>query len=206
MEIIAMLSLAIGASWCAGINLYATVAVLGLMHRYTGFELPAGMEVLASNIVLWPAIALYCVEFFADKIPGLDTTWDTIQTFLRVPAGAVLAAMALGNVPEDVQLLAVMLGGAAGGALALGSHCTKATCRLAAHSTGTSPVVSPTASLAEDAIVVGTLGAVAAYPTLALFLLFVMIAVACFVTISLWKIATTAFRTIYRPKAPVANV
>ena len=174
-SVVSQLALAFGASWCAGINLYATVAVLGLMSHYVpGFQLPPGLEVLGSPWVLLPAIFMYCVEFFADKIPAIDSGWDTIHTFIRVPAGAALAAAAFGNVPPEVQVGAALIGGT----LALGSHTAKATTRLAAHTTGTSPLVSPTVSLVEDGLVIGTVGLLAAHPLLSLSATVLMIAVA----------------------------
>lgn len=169
--VISQLALALGASWCAGINLYATVAVLGLMSHYVpGFHLPPGLEVLASPWVLVPAMFMYCVEFFADKIPAVDSAWDAVHTFIRVPAGAALAAAAFGNVPPEVQVGAALIGGT----LALGAHTAKATTRLAAHTTGTSPLISPTVSLVEDGVVIGTIGLLAAHPVLSLTLTVIM--------------------------------
>lgn len=200
--LISTIALTLGAGWCSGMNLYATVAVLGLMHRHTGFELPAGMEAVASDVVLWPALFLYVVEFFADKVPAIDTAWDTVHTFIRVPAGAVLAAMALGPVPLEWQLLA----GLVGGSLALGSHATKTTTRVAAHGSGTSPLVSPTVSLAEDGLVVGTLALIAAYPWLGLAaLLVMMIGAACLMAL-LWVVARRAFRLLMGKRPPSGPV
>jgi hypothetical protein len=174
-SVVAQLALAMGASWCAGINLYATIAVLGLMSQYIpGFHLPHGLEVLGSPWVILPAIFMYCVEFFADKIPAVDSAWDAIHTFIRVPAGAALAAAAFGNVPPEVQVGAALIGGT----LALGSHTAKATTRLAAHSTGTSPLVSPAVSLVEDGLVIGTVGLLAAHPMLSLSATVLMIGLA----------------------------
>jgi hypothetical protein len=188
------LALTLGAAWCSGINLYATVAVLGLMHRYVdGFTLPGDMAVLGNEWVILSAGLLYCVEFVADKVPAVDSAWDTIHTFIRVPAGAALAAMALGDVPLEVQVVA----GLVGGTLALGSHTTKATTRLAAHGTGTSPVLSPVLSVAEDVVVVGTIGLVAANPILSLFLLGVMLVIAYYVLKMFWSVARKAFRALF---------
>ncbi|MCC5874576.1 MAG: DUF4126 domain-containing protein [Candidatus Sumerlaeia bacterium] len=187
--IISTLALTMGAAWCSGMNLYATVAVLALMHRYTGFELPVGMEAVASDIVLWPAIALYVIEFVADKVPAIDTAWDTVHTFIRVPAGVVLAAMAIGEVPVEWQILA----GLAGGTLAFGSHATKFTTRVAAHGSGTSPVVSPVASISEDALVVGTLALVWANPWLAILAVILMIIGSAVLVTMLWY----ALRRVY---------
>jgi hypothetical protein len=191
--IIAQLALALGASWCAGINLYATVAVLGLMaHFVPGFTLPEGLTVLGSWYVIGPAIFMYCCEFFADKIPGVDSAWDTMHTFIRVPAGAALAAAAFGNVPTEFQVGAALIGGT----LALGSHTAKATTRLAAHSTGTSPIISPTVSIVEDGLVIGTVGLLAAHPFLSLLMTIAMIGVASMLIYAFWSLAKKVIRAM----------
>lgn len=191
--IVGQLALAMGASWCAGINLYATVAMLGLMvHFVPGFELPPGLEVLASPWVIAPALVMYCAEFFADKIPAVDSAWDTIHTFIRVPAGAALAAAALGNVPPEVQVGAAILGGT----LALGSHTAKATTRVAAHGTGVSALVSPTASLVEDGLVIATVGLLAANPLLTIGLTVMMMIGAGFLLYFLWNVTRRVFKAI----------
>lgn len=191
--IVAQLALALGASWCAGINLYATIAVLGLMAHYVpGFQLPPDMAVLASPWVIVPACLMYCVEFFADKVPAVDSAWDTIHTFIRVPAGAAMAAAALGDVPPEIQVGAAIIGGT----LALGSHTTKATARVAAHGSGTSPLVSPTASLVEDGLVITTVAMIAANPALALLLTALMVIGAGFLMYFLWSIVRRVFRAL----------
>jgi hypothetical protein len=191
--IVAQLALALGASWCAGINLYATVAVLGLMSRYiTGYDLPPSLAVLESNWVIVPALVMYCAEFVADKIPAFDTFWDSFHTFIRVPAGAVLAAAAVGTVPPEIQVAAAMIGGA----LALGSHTTKATTRVASHATGTSLLVSPTVSLVEDGLVIGTMGLLAAHPAISLSLTVAMIAAASVLLYMFWGLTRKLWRSI----------
>jgi len=191
--VVAKLALAMGASWCAGLNLYATLAVLGLMARFIpGFHLPPELAILASGWVIIPALAMYCVEFVADKVPAVDSAWDTLHTFIRVPAGAALAAAALGDVPPEVQMGAAIVGGT----LALGSHAAKATTRMAAHSTGISPLVSPTASLVEDGLVVATVGLLAANPVLTISLTLLMMIGAGFLLYFLWSITRTVFRSI----------
>lgn len=114
-----------GASWVSGINLYASVATLGLLGRFSNLELPGELQALTSWWVIGFAVALYLVEFVADKIPIVDSTWDVVHTFIRVPAGAVLAATAFGDFDKSVQVIAFLLGGG----LALSSHGTKAATR-----------------------------------------------------------------------------
>lgn len=198
MDVIARIALAMGSSWCAGINLYATIFVLGALSRWTDFTLPAGMESIESDWVLWPALVMYVIEFVADKIPAVDTAWDTVHTFLRIPAGAALAATSLGDVPMEVQILGAMVGGTLAGT----SHTTKATTRLAAHSTGTSPVVSPTVSIAEDVLVAGTVGLVVANPILAVVFIVFMIVAAAFLLWVFWKLARKVISTIRNFIAP----
>lgn len=186
---LAQLALALGASWAAGVNLYATVAVLGLLHRFTSFELPATLEVLGNPWVLGVAVVLYLVEFVADKVPAVDTIWDLAHTFIRVPAGVVLAAGALGDVPAEWRVVA----GLVGGTLALGSHGAKATLRLALHGSGTSPVSGPAASAAEDGVVVGLLALVAANPLLALLLLVLLIGTGVLILHACWRFVRRVF-------------
>lgn len=198
--IITTVALALGASWCAGLNLYATIAVLGLMHRYVdGFTLPEQLQVLGSDWVIWPALFMYCVEFLADKIPTIDTAWDTLHTFVRVPAGAVLAAAALGDVPEEVRFGAALIGGT----LAFGSHAAKASTRVAAHGSGTSPLVSPAASVVEDGLVVGTLTLAAVSPLVAIGLVVAMIVAAGLLLAAFWTIFRCLLKSFGR-RQPVA--
>lgn len=192
-SVLSQLALAMGASWCAGLNLYATVAVLGLMvHFVPGFQLPPDLMVLASPWVILPALFMYVVEFVADKVPAVDTLWDTIHTFIRVPAGAALAAAALGSVPPEVQVGAAIVGGT----LALGSHTTKATARAAAHTTGTSPLVSPAASVVEDGLVIGTMALFATSPLLALGLTLLMVMGAVVLMWLLWSLVRKVFKVL----------
>lgn len=194
-SLVATLSLTLGASFCAGINLYATVAVLGLMHRYAhGFQLPGEMAILGHPVVIGVALFLYTIEFVADKVPAVDSVWDTIHTFIRVPAGAALAAMALGDVPLEWQIVAGMLGGT----LALGAHATKATTRLVAHGTGTSPLLSPVLSVGEDVLVVGTMALVATHPLLALGLLAGLVVGTYFLLRAFWLVVRRVFRFFFR--------
>ena len=140
-----------GSAWTSGINLYATVAALGLLEHYGLAKLPGGLGVLNNWLIIGVAIFLYVVEFIADKIPYVDTIWDAVHTFIRVPAGAVLAASATAHLNPTVQLLAFMLGGG----LALSTHGTKATVRAAAN-TSPEPVSNWTLSLVEDVIAIGS--------------------------------------------------
>jgi hypothetical protein len=118
-----------GSAWLSGINLYATVATLGLLARFHLVRLPGDLDFLSQWWVIAVAGVMYLIEFLADKIPVVDSVWDAIHTFIRVPAGAVLAASAFAHFTPAVRLAALL----AGGGLALGSHATKATVRMTAN-------------------------------------------------------------------------
>jgi len=150
MNVIQILGLALGSAWTSGINLYATVAVLGLLESYKLAALPGSLHVLSNRFVIGIALFLYVIEFVADKIPYVDTVWDAVHTFIRVPAGAALALAATTQMNPAVQVAALLLGGG----LALSTHGTKATVRAAAN-TSPEPVTNWILSLVEDAFAIG---------------------------------------------------
>ena len=150
MNLIQILGLAVGSAWTSGINLYATVAMLGLLQHYKLVNLPGELHHLDNWLIIGVALALYCVEFFADKVPYVDSVWDAVHTFIRVPAGAVLAAAATTDLNPTVHVLALLLGGG----IALSSHGTKATVRAAVN-VSPEPVSNWVLSLIEDVLAVG---------------------------------------------------
>ncbi|MFZ0061995.1 MAG: DUF4126 domain-containing protein [Pyrinomonadaceae bacterium] len=152
MNLISTLAIAMGAGWVSGINLYAAVATLGLLGRFANLRLPGELDILTSWWIIGLAVALYLVEFIADKVPYVDTVWDAIHTFIRIPAGAVLAATAFGDFDRGVQVAAFLLGGG----LALSAHGTKAGAR-AAINLSPEPASNIVASLTEDVIAVGSI-------------------------------------------------
>jgi hypothetical protein len=172
MNVIQILGLALGAAWTSGINLYATVAVLGLLEHYKLAQLPGGLHVLDNWLIIGLAIFLYVLEFFADKIPYVDTVWDALHTFIRVPAGAVLAAAATSEISPSVQVLALLLGGG----LALSTHGTKATVRAGAN-LSPEPLTNWSLSLLEDVLAVCAVGLAVSYPLamLAVILIFLLL-------------------------------
>ncbi len=175
METINAISLAMGASWASGLNLYAAILALGVMHNAGSIDLPPDLQLLGNPIVLLAAGFMYLVEFFADKIPGVDSAWDGIHTFVRIPAGAVLAAQALGPVDPAVSLTAGLLGGTLAGT----SHAIKASGRMLIN-TSPEPVSNWTASVAEDVVVFGGLWAAVNHPVAFL------IGLAAFVALVIW--------------------
>jgi hypothetical protein len=162
MEVIAALGRTMGFSFAAGINLYATVAILGLASRYQWVSLPSQFKAFDNDLVIGTAIVLYVVEFIADKIPWFDSIWDAVHTAIRPVGGAVIAVTTLGDASPVTQTLVGLLGGT----LAAGSHLTKTGTRAAAN-TSPEPFSNWILSLGEDAFVVG-LGVLALqYPVIA---------------------------------------
>jgi Domain of unknown function (DUF4126) len=141
------LGFAMGSAWLSGINLYATVLTLGLLQRFGVAHLPGDLDYLSHTWVLIAAGILYVVQFIADKIPAVDSAWDMFHTFIRVPAGAVLAAAAFAHFDPGVRLLALLLGGG----IALSSHGSKTATRMAAN-TSPEPFSNIALSLAGDAM------------------------------------------------------
>lgn len=186
MEWFSTLTLALGTAWTSGINLYATVSVLGLLQKFSAIELPGGLEVLDNWWIIGIAGGLYLVEFVADKVPYVDSVWDVIHTFIRVPAGAVMAYAATAETNSTVMIVATLFGGG----LALSSHGTKAALRAGAN-LSPEPVSNWTLSIVEDIIaVVGTVLAVIAPFLIAIILII-------FTIFFLW-FAPKVFRAIRR--------
>lgn len=147
-----ILSLALGSAWTSGINLYATVTVLGLLQKFGVARLPGGLEVLDNWWIIGVAGFLYAIEFVADKVPYVDSVWDVIHTFIRVPAGAIVAYAATTEMDASVTVIATLLGGG----LALSSHGTKAALRATAN-LSPEPVSNWALSLIEDGLaIIGT--------------------------------------------------
>jgi hypothetical protein len=189
MNLISTIALAMGASWTSGINLYASVATLGLLSRFAGLQLPGELGVVTNWWVIGIASALYCVEFFADKVPWIDSTWDLIHTFIRVPAGAILAAAAFGDFDRSIQAIAVLLGGG----LALSSHGTKAATR-ALLNTSPEPVSNVVASILEDILAVLSITAAVFLP----FVLFGIVAIGLLVSYLVLPRILRFFKRVWR--------
>ena len=169
------LGFAMGSAWLSGINLYATVATLGLLQHFHLVRLPGDLAYLENWWVIALAGALYVVEFVADKIPAVDSMWDAIHTFIRVPAGAVLAASAFASFDPSVRMAALL----AGGGIALSSHGTKAATRLAANASP-EPFSNTVLSLIEDAIAIGASFLMAWHPAV------LVAVVAVFLVFAVW--------------------
>ena len=174
MSLFTTIALAMGAAWVSGIKLYAAVATLGLLGRFANLRLPGELEVLTNWWVIGVASALFLIEFVADKIPIIDSTWDVIHTFIRIPAGAVIAAAAFGDFDRSVQVIAFLVGGG----LALSSHGTKTTTRAVVN-TSPEPFSNIAVSLAEDVLSVGAVLLAAFHPIL----LFIVVAIGLLISI-----------------------
>ena len=186
-QLISTIAIAMGASWVSGINLYATVATLGLLSRFAHLPLPGELQVLTSWWVIGVAVVLYLIEFVADKIPIVDSTWDVIHTFIRVPAGAVLAASAFGDFDRSIQVIALLLGGG----LAFSSHGTKAATRAMLNASP-EPVSNTVASVLEDILAVFSIVCSMFLPVL----LFVIVGVGLVISFLVFKRIVRFFRQV----------
>ena len=181
-QIVSTLSLAMGAAWGSGINLYATILALGMMGTTGNIVLPSTLHILMDPLVMGAAGLMYCVEFFADKVPGVDTGWDTLHTFIRIPAGVVLAAGAVGELNPAVALAAAIVGGG----MAAGSHATKAGGRVIIN-TSPEPFTNWTASIAEDVAVIAGIWTALHHPWVFLACLALFILVMVWLLPRIWK-------------------
>ncbi|MFY9941077.1 MAG: DUF4126 domain-containing protein [Desulfobacterales bacterium] len=188
-----IIALTLGVGWASGINLYAAIFMLGFLGATGNISLPPDLLVLTDPLVLFAAGAMYLMEFVTDKIPGVDSAWDALHTFVRIPAGALLAAGAVGDVYPGVALSAAILGGG----LAAGTHATKAGAR-ALINTSPEPFSNWSASVAEDLLVVAGLWTALHYPWLFLGLLVVFILLMIWLLPKLWRGIKKVFAAIGR--------
>ncbi len=181
--LIATLGLTMGASWASGINLYAVLLVLGIGGSTGNIDLPPDLQTLSDPMVMAAAGFMYFVEFFVDKTPGVDTAWDTLHTFIRIPAGAMLAAGAVGDVTPVMEIAA----GIMGGGLSATSHATKAGSR-ALINTSPEPFTNWGASISEDVMVFVGLWTALNHPIVFIALLVVFIIIAIWLLPKIWRV------------------
>ena len=186
------LGLALGAGFSSGLNLYATIATLGLLQRYGVIHLPASMQVLAHPWVLGIALALYAIEFLADKIPYVDTVWDAIHTLIRPPAAALLAYSATVSAPPEWRWGAALLAGG----VALTSHGTKASTR-AAINTSPEPFSNWLLSLGEDTLAVWLTWMATVHPAATVVVVVCLIALAGFLLFHLFRFLRSSLRRLF---------
>jgi hypothetical protein len=205
-HIAGIVALSMGTAWASGINLYAAILTLGLLGATGQMALPPNLAIVTHPIVILAAGVMFCIEFFADKIPGVDTGWDAIHSFIRIPGGALLAAGAVGDVNPAVMLAAGILGGG----LAAGTHAAKAGSRVLIN-TSPEPFSNWLASIGEDLAVITGVWVALAHPWLFLGFMVVFVLLLIWFLPKLWrgikvvfaKIASL-FRRTGRP-APAAN-
>lgn len=190
------LGYAMGSAWLSGINLYATVLTLGVLQRFGFVSLPGDLAYLSHDWVIAVAAALFLIQFVADKIPAVDSFWDLIHTFIRVPAGAVLAAAAFARFDPRIRLLALLLGGG----IALSSHSAKTATRVAAN-TSPEPFSNVALSLLGDAVGVGGTLLMAVHPLV--WIGIVLVAVVFSVLLIRWIFR--GLKRLFRPAAPAVR-
>lgn len=193
MDPVHTIAMTMGIAWASGINLYAAVFMLGYLGMTGNIQLPPDLMMLSDPLVLAAAGFMYCMEFFADKTPGVDTGWDAIHTFIRIPAGAILAAGAIGDVSPAAQLAAGLIGGA----MAAGSHLTKSGARVLIN-TSPEPVSNWLASITEDVAVIAGLWAALHHPVVFLVLLALFIVLMIWLLPRLWRAMRKIFGFIGR--------
>ncbi|MEJ2089547.1 MAG: DUF4126 domain-containing protein [Gammaproteobacteria bacterium] len=190
-DLIQTIALTLGVAWASGINLYAAVAVLGLGGATGYVDLPASLEVVQDPVVIVAAAFMYCVEFMADKTPGVDSAWDALHTFIRIPAGAMLAAGAAGSVDPAIAIAAGLLGGSVTAA----THATKAGTRVLIN-TSPEPFSNWAASFAEDIAVFAGLWAALNHPVLFLVVILAFLILVCFLLPKLARGIVKIFRKV----------
>jgi hypothetical protein len=186
---VATLGLSMGSAWLSGINLYATVATLGLAQHFGYAHLPGDLERLGDWWVIGVAAAFYAIEFVADKVPGVDSVWDAIHTFIRVPAGAVLASAAFADFPPPVRIIAML----AGGTVAITSHGSKAAVRLAVN-TSPEPFSNSIVSSLEDMFTIGMSILLIVLPVVVLILVLIFVVAALWMAPKVWRALGRLFR------------
>jgi hypothetical protein len=188
MDPLATLSVAAGLAWASGVRLYLALFVVGLLGRLGYLTLPPGLSLLSHDWVLAASGIMLVAEFLADKIPAFDSLWDAVHTFIRIPAGAVLAGAAVGVDNAALTLAAAI----AGGTIATGSHLAKSGTR-ALINTSPEPFTNWTASFSEDGLVLAGLWAAFSHPLLFLALLLVFLVFAAWLVPKLWRTLRALF-------------
>ncbi|HEX6634904.1 MAG TPA: DUF4126 domain-containing protein [Usitatibacter sp.] len=184
-------------AWASGLRLYLVVFALGLAGYNGWVELPEGLRVLQHPYVIGAAGLMLFLEFFADKVPWIDSAWDQVHTFIRIPAGALLAAGATGDTVSAMTIAAGILGGT----ITAGTHFAKTGGRLALN-TSPEPFTNWAASLTEDAAVVGATWLAFAHPIVFLALFAIFIALLAWLLPKLWRFVASVFRRLRRPVNP----
>lgn len=191
MDTIHYIALSMGVAWASGINLYATIFMLGYLGSTGNIALPSELMLVTDPLVMTAAGLMYCVEFFADKTPGVDTAWDSIHTFIRIPLGAVLAMSAVGDTTPAVELAAFLVGGS----LTAATHATKAGGRVIINSSP-EPVSNWFTSLGEDFLVIAGIWAAVTHPWMFVVFLIFFIILMIWLLPKIWRGIKLIFSTL----------
>lgn len=182
-----------GAAWASGINLYAAIMTLGVLGATGGMTLPPDLQILTHPLVIGASGFMFLVEFFADKMPGVDTGWDAVHTFIRIPGGALLAAGAVGEVDPALSLAAAIVGGG----VAAGTHAVKAGGRVLINASP-EPFSNWTASIAEDLAVIAGIWTALHYPWVFIGLLAAFVALSIWLLPKIWRGIRKVFAAVAR--------
>jgi len=191
MEALSSIGVLLGSSWASGVNMYLTIAGLGIASRMHWINLPGDMSALANPLIILAAGAMYVIEFVADKIPYVDSAWDSIHTFIRPVGGAAMGYMAAANMGPAAQIPVALLTGG----VALNSHLAKATTRVAIN-TSPEPFTNSIASVTEDAAVFGMLTLIIKHPVIAAITAVLLITLFVFLLIVMFKFIKKVFSFI----------
>ena len=202
LDTLQLISLAAALGWASGIRLYVVLFVVGLVGYVGWYPLPSHLQLLAHPTVLIASGAMVAVEFVADKVPWFDSVWDSIHTFIRIPAGAALAAGVFGDAGAASAMAAAIIGGT----LAAGSHVAKAGTRAIAN-TSPEPLSNWGLSFGEDGLALGGLVLALTQPWIFLGLLLVLICLALWLAPKLWRAARAVLKRLApsRPRTPASQ-
>ena len=181
MDMVQTIALSAGLAWASGLRLYLVVFLAGVLSYFGYLQLPASLAMLQNPLVIGAAGLMAFAELIADKIPAFDSLWDSFQTFIRIPAGALLAAFAMGDVDPAWTLAAGLIGGS----ITAGTHFAKAGSRLAINSSP-EPFSNWLASFGEEGVLLAGLWTMLASPAIFLGLLAVFLVIAGFILVKLW--------------------
>ena len=193
-----IVALAAALGWASGIRLYLVLFLIGLADRLGWVAVPEGLHVLSHPLVMLASGLMLAIEFLADKIPWVDSVWDTVHTFIRVPAGALLTAAAFGALDSHGGAAGTLAAAIVGGTLAAGAHLTKAGARALVN-TSPEPFSNIGLSLGEDLLVPGGLALAVLQPYVFFGLLVLLIGVALWLLPKVWRYARRLFGGPSRP-------
>lgn len=181
-QTISQISTALGVSWASGINLYATILVMGVMHNMEMTTLPEGIAYVAHPMVMFAAAAMFMAEFVADKTPGVDTAWDGLHTFIRIPAAVAMAYGAADGMGPVIELSSALVGGG----LAATTHAAKSGSRVIIN-TSPEPFTNWIASFTEDIVVIGGVWTALTHPYIFLCLLGLFVLLMIWLLPKIWR-------------------